>query len=161
MDFDLIEAECSHLAPSMNSPHRHQFWKKPVSAIFWSKKNNYAWVKDKVCHSFCLDRWINSLTANKENNNLKTTNVFKQYTQRALCLTTNIGKVSSLKTLKACWLKQGSNHLFFQFVYHLSSSWATATYITLSFPYMLWISQSYHNKIWHFEIIKFGTAIWM
>lgn len=52
MDCDLIEAECSHHAPSVNSPHKHQLLKKPDSASFQSPKQTKALVKSVVFHTF-------------------------------------------------------------------------------------------------------------
>lgn len=51
MDCDLIEAECSHHAPSVNSSHKHQVLKKLNSASFWSPKQTEAQVKALAFHT--------------------------------------------------------------------------------------------------------------
>lgn len=52
MDCDLIEAECSHHAPSVNSPHEHQVLKKPNLASFRSAKKTEAQLKAVLFHTF-------------------------------------------------------------------------------------------------------------
>lgn len=49
---DLIEAECSHHAPSVNSQHEHQVLKNPNSASFQSAKQTEARVKTVLFYTF-------------------------------------------------------------------------------------------------------------
>lgn len=55
MDCDLIEAECSHHVPSVNSPHKDQVLKNPDPTSFWSPQQTEAWIKGYVALYFLIN----------------------------------------------------------------------------------------------------------
>lgn len=55
MDCDLIEAECSHHVPSVNSPHKDQVLKNPDPTSFWSPQQIEAWIKGYVALYFLIN----------------------------------------------------------------------------------------------------------